>query len=568
MDSRRLILLVMFSFSLFMLWDSWKRYNQPKPTETVAASSVIEAPEAFISTPLGNQGQPTHFAPAAPDFTQAPTGESILIETDLFIAEISTIGGDIIGLQLKGHYSQVDATKPFMLFSSDHQYRAQTGLTAATEIALPNHNTLYTALPGKRFLEDSDKELQLRLQAPKKEGINVNKILTFTRDSYVIRTSYEISNNSGNTISPSAYFQLRRDSRPPAGGSWLIRTFTGAALFTQDSKFEKISFSDIDKGKFDLAARNVDGWIGMIQHYFAAAWIPAPEMLRKFYVRRIEDRGSVLYDAGVIVPVDQVAPGATATVSMSLFAGPQFQHILKQLAKPIADGGIGATGLPLVVDYGWLTILAAPIFWMLDTINGFIGNWGWSIIVLTIIIKALFHPLSVAGYKSMARMRAFAPRLNAMRERYGNDKQRMNQEMMHLYKTEKINPLGGCFPILLQIPVFIALYWALLGAVEMRGAPWMGWIQDLSAQDPYYILPTIMVATMWAQNQLNPTPPDPMQAKVMMIMPFAFGVLFFFFPAGLVLYWVVNNVLSIAQQWHINRAIDREVNRGKAANDE
>ena len=302
----------------------------------------------------------------------------------------------------------------------------------------------------------------------------------------------------------------------------------------------------------------------MLQHYFVAAWIPQEKLQREFYVRSLEGGASPTVAAGLIVPVPAVAPGAKASHAASLYAGPQIQSILNQLAKPAAEGGIGAQGLPLVVDYGWLTIVAAPIFWLLEAIHKIVGNWGWAIVILTIIIKALFFPLSAASYKSMAKMRAVAPRLQALKERCGNDRQKLNMEMMNLYRAEKINPLGGCLPIAIQIPVFIALYWALLGAVEMRNAPWALWIQDLSAQDPYYVLPVVMMVTMLIQTKLNPTPPDPIQAKITMIMPFAFGIMFFFFPAGLVLYWVVNNVLSIAQQWQITRMIERG---GKAAND-
>ena len=281
-------------------------------------------------------------------------------------------------------------------------------------------------------------------------------------------------------------------------------------------------------------------------------------------MRKLEGGVHPAIAAGVIVPAPLVAPGAKVSFSVPIFAGPQIQGILDQLAKPPADGGIGAQGLPLVVDYGWLTIVAAPIFWCLEAIHKVVGNWGWAIVLLTIGIKLLFFPLSAASYKSMAKMRTVTPRLVALKERYGDDRQKLNQEMMALYKREKINPLGGCLPIAVQIPVFIALYWALLGAVEIRDAPWILWITDLSSADPYYVLPVIMVVTMLIQTRLNPTPPDPIQAKVMMMMPFIFGAMFFFFPAGLVLYWVVNNTLSIAQQWQITRMIE---GGGKAAND-
>ncbi len=302
----------------------------------------------------------------------------------------------------------------------------------------------------------------------------------------------------------------------------------------------------------------------MVQHYFVSAWIPAEKQDREFFVRTLEGSANPAVTAGLIVPIASVAPGAKASNMVSLYAGPQIQSMLEQLAKPSSEGGIGAQGLPLVVDYGWLTIVAAPIFWCLDFIHRLVGNWGWSIVLLTVAIKAAFFPLSAASYKSMAKMKAIAPRMTALRERCGDDKQKLNMEMMNLYKTEKINPLGGCLPIVVQIPVFIALYWALLGAVEMRDAPWILWIKDLSSQDPFYVLPVIMIATMLIQTKLNPTPPDPIQAKMMLLMPFIFGGMFLFFPSGLVLYWVVNNILSIAQQWQINRMLG---SGGKAAND-
>jgi YidC/Oxa1 family membrane protein insertase len=332
----------------------------------------------------------------------------------------------------------------------------------------------------------------------------------------------------------------------------MVMTFTGPAVYTEEHKYQKLSFSDIADKKAKFANTADNGWVAMVQHYFVAAFVPPEKMAREFYMRKLDNAN--VYQAGLIVPVAAIAPGATGTASVKLFAGPQEQATLKEIAP----------GLDLVVDYGWLTVIAAPIFWALQFIHGMVGNWGWAIVVLTIIIKAIFFPLSAASYKSMARMRVLTPRLMQLKERYGDDKQRLNQEMMKLYQTEKVNPLGGCLPILVQIPVFIALYWVLLGAVEMRGAPWILWIHDLAAADPFYILPVIMMASMFVQMKLNPTPPDPIQAKVMMMMPLIFGVMFFWFPAGLVLYWVVNNILSIAQQWQITRMID---SGGKAAND-
>jgi YidC/Oxa1 family membrane protein insertase len=323
----------------------------------------------------------------------------------------------------------------------------------------------------------------------------------------------------------------------------MLPTFTGVGVYTEKEKFHKITFSDIEKGKASYPKTSEDGWIAMLQHYFLGAWLPKNGTPREFYARRVDN----LTAAGVIVPAPKVEPGATATVSVPLYAGPQEQDKLAKLAP----------GLDLSVDYGWLTIIAVPLFWLLSWFYQWVGNWGVAIIILTVIIKLLFYPLSEASYRSMAKMRVLAPKLQRLKEQYGEDRQRMQQAMMEMYKTEKINPLGGCLPIVVQIPVFIALYWVLLASVELRHAPFMLWINDLSRPDPWFILPLLMGSTMIIQTRLNPVPPDPIQAKVMKIMPVAFSVFFFFFPAGLVLYWLVNNVLSIAQQWNINRVLER-----------
>ena len=558
MDNRRLILLVVFFLSLFMLWEAWQKYNQPKVDALVAVSSA--APPELLGGQAAVASQPIAAPSTAPALKK---GESVNIATDLFTAELSTLGGDIVGLTLNRYNDRTDKNKRFMLLGDEHKYRAQNGLTIAGQ-KLPDHNTVFTLAPGKRSLGDDEKTLQVRLDAATANGINVSKVYTFTRGSYLINVHYEVDNGTQQSLAPTAYFQLRRDGVSPAGESRMVSTFTGSSVYTAEEKYQKIAFSDIDKDKAVFVKEANDGWVAMVQHYFVSAWIPAPQQKRNFYMRKIGNGDSALYDAGVMTPMAPIAPGEKGELSMSLYTGPQLQSVLDQFAKPITEGGLGAEGLSRVVDYGWLTIVAAPIFWCLEAIHKLVGNWGWSIVLLTICIKLLFFPLSAASYKSMARMRALTPRLTVLRERCGDDKQKLNMEMMALYKTEKVNPLGGCLPILVQIPVFIALYWALLGAVEMRDAPWVMWIHDLSSQDPLYILPVIMVATMLIQTKLNPTPPDPIQAKVAMFMPFIFGGMFFFFPSGLVLYWVVNNTLSIAQQWQITRMIERGT---KAAND-
>ena len=558
MDTRRLILVFVFSFSLVMLWEAWQKHNNPQAplATTPAATAIAPVPGATASAPVSAASVPDGNAASA-----SAKAEVIKVKTDLFVADVSTQGGTIVGLELNNYKASEDKLRNFSLFDAKHQYAAQSGLIGED---LPNHKTLYTVSPGNLELGAEAKSIELRLEAPVVNGVKVTKIYTFNRGSYLINVAYDIENGGQKEVSAHAYYQLQRDTAAPAGESSMVSTYTGPAVYTDQEKFQKINFKDIEKGSAKFAQKADNGWMAIVQHYFVSAWIPAEKQDREFFVRTLEGGANPAVTAGLIVPVASVAPGAKASNMVSLYAGPQIQSMLEQLAKPSSEGGIGAQGLPLVVDYGWLTIVAAPIFWCLDFIHKLVGNWGWSIVLLTVAIKAAFFPLSAASYKSMAKMKAIAPRMTALRERCGDDKQKLNMEMMNLYKTEKINPLGGCLPIVVQIPVFIALYWALLGAVEMRDAPWILWIKDLSSQDPFYVLPVIMIATMLIQTKLNPTPPDPIQAKMMLLMPFIFGGMFLFFPSGLVLYWVVNNILSIAQQWQINRMLG---SGGKAAND-
>jgi YidC/Oxa1 family membrane protein insertase len=541
MDTRRLILLVIFSFSLVMLWDAWQKHNAPKapPATAAAVDPALPQPTPDAPSATGAVAPPVATSPQPGSALPNNAVEKATIRTDLFVAEVSAQGGEITRLELLQHRATTDKTKNLVLFEPAHRYSAQSGLIGDS---LPNHRSLYRLQPGPRELGNAD-SLQVRLEATTNEGVRVAKILTFRRGSYVVDIAHEIGNGSDKPITPFAYFQFQRDEKAPEGESSMVSTFTGPAVYTETDKYQKVAFSDIADEKAKFTKKADTGWLAMVQHYFVAAWLPTTKTQREFFMKKV-DQG--LYTAGLIVPVQQLAPGATTRVDMPLYVGPQEQAKLKQLAPD----------LDLVVDYGWLSIIAKPIFWLLEVIHKFVGNWGWAIVVLTILIKLVFYPLSAASYKSMAKMRTVTPRLMALKERFGDDRQRLNQEMMKLYQTEKINPLGGCLPILVQIPVFIALYWVLLGAGEMRGAEWILWIKDLSAQDPYYVLPVIMVISMVIQTKLNPTPPDPIQAKVMMAMPFIFGVMFFWFPAGLVLYWVVNNILSIAQQWQITRAIE------------
>jgi YidC/Oxa1 family membrane protein insertase len=533
MDNRRLILLLVFSFSLIMLWDAWQRQGLPKSAATKASPSAA-APAGAVPTPTA----PVAVSAAVPatGVTVSPGAATAKIKTDLYVAEISSQGGDITRLELVRHPDTEDKSKHFLLFDrgEKHVYLAQSGLIGE---GLPNHKTEWRLTSGDYSLKDGEQLLEVRLEADAPKGAKLTKSYVFHRDSYKIDVRHE-----GAVLGSHAYYQVTRDGKPAEGqGDSMmmgVTTFTGPAVFTDAEKYQKVEFADLLKNKAKFAQKADNGWLAMVQHYFVVAWLPAAGLAREFYMRKV---GEDLYSAGIILPV-----GADGRSSISLYAGPQEQDKLEKVAP----------GLDLVVDYGWLTVIAAPLFWVLSAIHKLVGNWGWAIMGLTLLLKLMFFPLSAASYKSMAKMRVLTPKLVKLKEVFGDDKQRLNQEMMALYKKEKVNPLGGCLPVLVQIPVFIALYWVLLGTVEMRNAPWLGWITDLSVKDPYYVLPLIMGATMFIQTKLNPTPPDPIQAKVMLFMPIMFTGMFLFFPAGLVLYWTVNNILSIAQQWQITRLVE------------
>ena len=549
MDSQRLVLFFVFTMSVFLLYEGWQRDLQatakanvetaaiPRPSveangQPKAGSAALPVPSAPLTTPTA--------APASAATPAVATAKTVKVETDVYLAEISTAGGDLVGLRLKKHGGTLDPKKNFILFdrAADHTYVAQSGLIGN---GLPNHQSAYTVSAESFVMADGQDKLEVRLEAT--DGSKGAKVYRFQRNSYVIDVSHELTNSGAAPVDAHAYFQLLRDTKAPEGDSAMVPTYTGPAVYTDKEKFQKVAFGDIDKNKLPYPKTANDGWIGIVQHYFLGAWLPKEGAPREYYTKAVQ---AGLYAAGVIVPVGTLAPGASTTVSMPLYAGPQEQEKLAALAP----------GLELAVDYGWLTVIAAPLFWVLQWVHGWTGNWGVAIIILTVLIKLLFYPLSEASYRSMAKMRVVAPKMQSLKDRYGDDRQRLQQAMMELYKTEKINPLGGCLPILVQIPVFIALYWVLLASVEMRQAPFALWITDLSTPDPWYILPVLMGATMIIQTRLNPEPPDPVQAKVMKIMPVAFSIFFFFFPAGLVLYWLVNNILSIAQQWKINNALE------------
>ncbi len=554
-DIRRTLLWVVFVMSLVLLWDGWQKHNgqasmfggAAKPAAGAGGAAPVPASAAVpsaaaVPAPAG-AASAVATLPAAP--LAPPSGERVTLTTDVVRATFDSLGGSLVRLELLAYRDTADPTRDVVLFdqSAKRLYEAQSGLiTTQAGVALPNHLTRMSVRPGPRELAAGANELQLRFESQAVDGRQLITTYTLERGQYTIAVRHEFINQGGTALSPQLYLQLVRDGNPAEGGSKFYSTFTGPAMYTEASKFKKIEFTDIAKGG-DLHDKTGDsGWVAMVQHYFAAAWLVNTPGAREFRTAKVGDNA---YSIAMVMPLGEVAPGATKVHEAVLFAGPQQENQLAALAP----------GLELVKDYGWLTVLSKPLFWLLTKLHGVLGNWGWAIVALVVVLKIAFYWLNASAYRSMGKMKAVGPRLTELRERYKDKPQEMQQQMMRIYREEKVNPLGGCLPIFVQMPFFIALYWVLLSSVEMRNAPWLGWIHDLSAADPYYILPALMTASSLFQVWLNPAPPDPVQAKMMWIMPLAFGVMFFFFPAGLVLYWLTNNILSIAQQWFINRQL-------------
>lgn len=552
-DIRRTILWVVFGFSLVLLWDQWQIHNGHKATffpQPVTAKSPNDSAAPAV-TPLAS-GVPVASVPAAvagvaqvPSIPAAPAAaaprDRIEVATDVLKLTFDTEGGSLVRTELGQHADMADHSKPFVLLdeSRDRVYVAQTGLIgAANGVAYATHKTPMS-FSGQRALKEGQNELTVRFESADIGGLKLVKTYTLQRGSYAIQVKHEVINTGATAVSPQLYVQLVRDGNKPAGESSFYSTFTGPAIYTEAKKYHKVEFSDIEKNKIDIDKTSSQGYVAMVQHYFVSAWLLADGVARENFVRKVDTN---LYAVGMITPIADVAPGKSKSIEATLLAGPQEEKQLEALAP----------GLDLVKDYGWLAILAKPLFWLLDKLFGILNNWGWSIMALVLLLKIAFYWLNAKAYASMAKMKSINPRIMDMRERLKDSPQQMQQEMMKIYREEKVNPMGGCFPIMIQIPVFIALYWVLLSTVEMRNAPWVGWIHDLSAPDPYFILPVVMTLSTMLQTALNPAPPDPMQAKMMWIMPLMFSVMFFFFPAGLVLYWITNNILSIAQQWVIN----------------
>ncbi|WP_341909017.1 membrane protein insertase YidC [Polaromonas sp. YR568] len=565
-DIRRTILWVIFGFSMVLLWDQWQVHQGKTPTffpsatqsqtskpaataspASAAAPAASGAGAASVPSPVstGAVATPGAVPTGAPAIAATPNRERVVVTTDVMSLTFDSEGGSMVHSVFPKFKDAEQKEQGFVLLdeSSKRVYLAQSGLISGGAngaiAALPTHKTAMTVVPGDRTLKDGQDTLQVRFESADVGGVKLIKTYTLKRGAYDIGVRHEVVNTGTAAVAPQLYMQLVRDGNPPPGESAFYSTFTGPAIYTEAKKYQKVEFKDIENNKVEAEKQATNGYVAMVQHYFATAWILADGIKRDLFFRKVDNN---LYAVGMITPLEPVAAGATAAIETRFFVGPQEEKALEALAP----------GLELVKDYGWLTILAKPLYWLLDKLHGFLHNWGWAIVALVLLLKIAFYWLNAKAYASMAKMKAVNPKIMEMRERLKDKPQEMQQAMMKIYREEKVNPMGGCFPIMVQIPVFIALYWVLLSSVEMRNAPWIGWIQDLSAPDPYYILPVVMTLTTMLQTALNPAPPDPMQAKLMWFMPLIFSVMFFFFPAGLVLYWITNNVLSIAQQWVIN----------------
>ena len=552
MDIRRTILLMIFSFSLLLLWNNWQVHQGNASMFGPSGSTSKQNGQAATNSSEQASGVPAAATtPGSPVQASVPASTSanqkselVTVSTDVLKLTFDELGAQLVRADLLAYPSTSDRSQPTVLLERQggRTYVVQTGVVGAPSgQQFPTHLTAFKLAGDAREMKNGVLPVKFVAES---DGVRVTKTYTLRQGSYVIDVDHEIQNMGSAPVSPSLYLQITRDGSDPADTSSFYHTFTGPAVYSDQDKFQKISFSDIEKRKASYIKQTDNGWFAMVQHYFVTAWVPPQGKQRTYDAAEVEKN---IFAIRSIESVGSIAPGSSMSMPAKLWVGPQDQSELEALAP----------GLELVVDYGWLTIIAKPLFILMTWLHTLLGNWGWTIVALTVLIKAAFYPLSAASYRSMAKMKLVAPRLQILKEKYGDDRAKLNQAMMEMYRTEKINPLGGCLPIAVQIPVFISLYWVLLASVEMRGAPWILWVHDLAARDPYYILPAIMMATMFLQIKLNPTPPDPMQARVMMIMPLVFGGMMFFFPAGLVLYWCVNNILSIAQQWYITHKMDQ-----------
>ena len=544
----RTILWMVFASSIFLLWSNYQQHIMPKQT----AAQQSASPNTNAGTANGAPNTASNGTSGSTPATNSLslTGTPVLLENDVLKLNINTQGGVVQFAMLKKYFNSHNKALNTVLFNSqstnpdvvspNEMYVSRSGLS---DVGL-DHTTMFTASAPQAVMQDGQDAVSVILTA-QNNGVTLKKTYTLKRGSYLMDVNYEVENGSSQSIRPDVYMEIVRDGSE-VGDSKFYTTYTGPVVYNATNKYQKQSFADIAKKKIDFDTHSDIGWVGMIQHYFVSAWIVPEKRERVFYADTLQQtgaQGSPIYRVGERLSLGDIAPAAKTNFNSQLYVGPQDQDKLAAIAP----------GLDLTVDYGWLTIIAKPVHWFLTFLHQFIPNWGWAIVALTVIMKLAFFPLTAASYKSMAKMRQLAPKIKILQEQYPDDKMKLNQETMALYKAEKVNPAGGCLPMLIQMPVFIALFYVLQAAVEMRGAPWAGWIHDLSLPDPLYILPVLMMVTMILQTWLNPKPADPTQAKMMWIMPFMFAFTFFFFPSGLVLYWVVSNIFSIAQQWVVTK---------------
>ena len=535
MDSRRGLLVIALLFMSFIVYQQWQLdYHTPKPVVTEQAKTAVsDVPSSANSN-----------ANAVVNETQTK-GNVITLENDVFRLQINTVGGDVVGSELLKYDAELDSKTPFVLLQNtpQHTYVAQSGLIGKDGIDTKSGRAVYQVEGSSFKLAEGQNELVVPFTF-QRDGVTYRKVFVLKRGQYDVAVNYEINNQSDKAIEVEPYGQLRH-SLVDSSGSVAMPTYTGGAYSSSETNYKKYSFSDMENA--NLSINTKAGWVAILQHYFVSAWIPNQDADNQLYT--LTDKANNIGSIGYRGPVTVIQPNSTETLTSKLWTGPKLQNEMGEVANH----------LDLTVDYGWAWFIAKPLFWLLTFIQKLVHNWGLAIICVTLVVKAILYPLTKAQYTSMAKMRMLQPKLQEMRERFGEDRQRMSQEMMKLYKDEKVNPLGGCLPLLLQMPIFIALYWTFMEAVELRHAPFFGWIQDLSAQDPYYILPILMGASMFLLQKMSPTPvADPMQQKIMNFMPLIFMVFFLWFPAGLVLYWLVSNLITIIQQQLIYRGLEKK----------
>ncbi len=537
-------LLLLITLQLYQAWDREHTHTTANtPDEAAATPDNNYVP----AVPSSNAASTTaaNYVPATNTAPVAPVTSIIHVATDVMNVEISALGGDIVQVQLLKYPQELHSTSPFLLLNNnpDTRYIAQSGLLSSTGPDSSKGQAVYTADQTQYTMDNQQNTLQVQLHWQDASGLKVVKTLTFTRGSYAVDVAYQLQNQSQTPWTGNLYLQLMRKNTPPVSTKGIVSmaTFFGAAVSSPDKPFQKITFKQMLDTNLDLT--NVSGgWAAMVQHYFVSAWVPAAG-LKADYFSKVTNDG--LYTIGLLGPATTVAPGATMQTSAKFYAGPSIASNLEKVSDK----------LPLTIDFGVISVIAVMIFWMMQKIYSVVGNWGWSIVLVTLVIKILFYKLSAKSYRSMNALKKIQPKINQLKERYGDDKTKFTQATIDLYKKEKVNPMSGCLPILIQIPVFFALYWVLIESVQLRQAPFILWIHDLTTKDPYYILPVLMGISMFMQQRLSPPPPDPVQAKIMMFMPVVFTAMFLSFPAGLMLYWFVNNTLSFLQQWYIMRSM-------------